>query len=621
MNAAPESRRDTVPVLLLILLTLALYGNTLFFQFALDDGVVYTDNAIVLRGVAGWPELFSRDTFYGVFREKTPLLLSGGRYRPFTPAMFAAEYEWFGLNPMVSHLVNVALYALLNVLLYRLLRRLLPEPGGRWCLSVPFLAALLFAVHPLHTEVVANIKGRDEIMSLLGSVAALLLSLKYVEDRRSPRLVFSFLVFFAALLSKENALTFLAVVPLTLFVFTRAPREVYRPVMTPLLLASALYLLLRFWAIGLTGGIVARELMNNPFLFATSPERFATVLYTWGRYLCLLVFPHPLTHDYYPRHIPLIGLGDPRFLASFAVVVLLLGAALAGLRRRSVPAYAVAFFALTFLPQSNFLFNVGTFMNERFVFAPSAGFALFAAWAACAACRRFPAAARSPAVPLAWLAVLGVFSWITFNRNFAWRDSYTLSLTDIGVSANSAKCNLTAGAHTIGSITPDMPVRERSRRLRTAEGYLRRAIEIHPDYIDGWVWMGYLQREQGLREDSRASFERALELDPRNEDALRYARLDAAAFIERGELEQAVPYLEMLVSHVPEDPVFPYLLAEACEKIGRPKKSIEVLEDFARQHPEDPRACAELARLYKKTGDRKKAREYAEKARELQPAR
>ena len=205
MKADSGVRRETVRALVLALLSIALYANTLAFDYALDDGLVFTDNPIVLKGIAGLPEIFSRDTFYGVFQEKTPRLLPGGRYRPFTLAMFAMEYELFGLNPMIGHLVNVLLYAGLCVLIYRLLNRLLPpENGTRWYLSVPFLTALLFTAHPLHTEVVANIKGRDELVSLLGSVTALFFSTRYVEDRRFLRLIFSFAAF-SVLLSPHRS--------------------------------------------------------------------------------------------------------------------------------------------------------------------------------------------------------------------------------------------------------------------------------------------------------------------------------------------------------------------------------------------------------------------------------
>ena len=304
MNAPAGKNRERVRMLVLAVLGAALYVQTLGFDYALDDGLVLTDNPIVLKGFAGLPELFSKDTFYGVFGEKTPRLLPGGRYRPFTPAMFAVEYALFGLKPMVGHLVNVALYAWLCVLVYPLLRRLLPgEPDGPWFLSIPFVAALLFAVHPLHTQVVANIKGA--IVSLLGALGAMLLSVKYAGDRRGPRLLFSFIAFLVALLAKENAIVFVVIIPLALHMFLRAPGKTLAAVSAPLWLASALYLGLRFHALGLPGqAAVTRELLNNPFISATLGQRLAHDLHV-GRYLLLLVFPHTLTHAI-SHHIALV---------------------------------------------------------------------------------------------------------------------------------------------------------------------------------------------------------------------------------------------------------------------------------------------------------------------------
>lgn len=606
MNAPVGKNRELVRVLWLAVLGVALYVQTLAFDYALDDGLVLTDNPIVLKGFAGLPELFSKDTFYGVFGEKTPRLLPGGRYRPFTPTMFAIEYALFGLNPMVGHLVNVLLYALICVLVYRLLKSLMPgAPDVPWFYSVPFVAALLFAVHPLHTEVVANIKGRDEIVSLLGALGAMLLSVKYAGDRRGPRLLFSFVVFLVALLAKENAIAFVVIIPLALHVFLRAPRKTLALTSTPLWLAVACYLLLRFNALGLPGqATVARELLNNPFVFATASERFATTIYTWGRYLLLLVFPHPLTHDYYPRHIALIGLGHVAFIASLVAVLALAGAAVGGLRRRSVAAFAILYFFLSFFLQSNLVVNVGTFMNERFMFAPSLGFALLVAWGVGEACRRRLRLASGSVVPVLLMLVLAACSWKTVVRNPAWRSTTSLFLTDVQISSNSAACNLGAGVALARSIDPGTPADEKIRRLAQAEGYLRTAVAIHPQYIDGWVWLGYVQRERGNKGEGRESLEKALGLDRGNAVAVKYLAFDGCTLLSEGKPAESIVYFELLVRQVPATDDFAYFLVQAYEQSGDPGKAVEVLEALAARRPGNRRPLERLKEVRERMGDR-----------------
>ena len=424
-----------------------------------------------------------------------------------------------------------------------------------------------------------------------------------------------------ALLAKENALAFLAIVPLTLFVFVRASKRTLIRIMVPLLLASTLYLFSRSLVIGLPGKTtVAMELMNNPYLSATSAERLATTLYTWGRYFCLLIVPHPLTHDYYPKHISLLDVGDVRFIGSLLAVLLMAGFALAKIRTRSVPAFALAFFFLSFSPQSNLFINVGTFMNERFMFAPSLGFALLVAWGVGEACQRFPVLAQRRAVPLALILILSAYSWKTFTRNFAWRDTYTVFMTDVLVSTNSAHSNLGAGKALVQSVTAETPLSEKKRRLERAESYLRKALEIHPRYIDGWVWLGYVQRERGSYREARESLENALRLDRGNTEAIQYLAYDACTFLVQGKAEQSIECFETLTQYVPWNEDFFFLLAKAYEMAGRAEKSAVILEGFAKDHPGDRRPYDRLSELYKRLGDRDRARAYSEKADLLSPA-
>jgi len=170
--------------LLFAALSFLLYINTFNHKFAFDDAIVITQNSFTQQGLAGIPELVTTDFFMGIYGE-SGMELTGGRYRPLSLVMFAVESHIFGdkkdkpagqpvnakpgqvfysYNAFVGHLFNVLFYAFSVFLLFQLLRRWFPER--------PFIAlvsTLLFAVHPIHSEVVANIKSRDEIMSLFSS--------------------------------------------------------------------------------------------------------------------------------------------------------------------------------------------------------------------------------------------------------------------------------------------------------------------------------------------------------------------------------------------------------------------------------------------------------------------
>src|ERR1051325_2924193 len=110
-----------VQLIILVLFAIGLNANTLFHQYAYDDEVVMNGNKLVKEGLKGIPALLTTEYFYGLLKKQSDL--TGARYRPFSLIMFALEYQCFGANPFVSHLLNMLLFALLIALLFLLLQR------------------------------------------------------------------------------------------------------------------------------------------------------------------------------------------------------------------------------------------------------------------------------------------------------------------------------------------------------------------------------------------------------------------------------------------------------------------------------------------------------------------
>ena len=189
---------------LIFVLAFLLYGNTITHDYAQDDAIVIQNNDYTKEGVSGIGKILAHDTFLGFFKQKKSLV-AGGRYRPFSLVTFAVEYQFFGLNPTVSHFVNVLLYGLTGILLYIVLLQLFNpngNPMNQKGIFIALAATVLFVTHPIHTEAVANIKGRDEILCLLGSLGALYYVLKHYLEGGKLNLVWASLAYFVALLSK-----------------------------------------------------------------------------------------------------------------------------------------------------------------------------------------------------------------------------------------------------------------------------------------------------------------------------------------------------------------------------------------------------------------------------------
>jgi hypothetical protein len=209
-----------------------------------------------------------------------------------------------------------------------------------------------------------------------------------------------------------------------------------------------------------------------------------------------LIFPHPLTHDYYPYHVPLIGLADLRAIIPLILYLAMAAFAVAKFRKESIASWSILFFLATFSIVSNLFFPIGTFMNERFMYMPSVGFCLLAAWMLT---DRMPAwldakPVLSRVVPVGIAAVFALgFSVKTFARVPDWRDDASLNRAGVEVSTGSARSNCFMGYTLYEASFEEQDAARKQEILDEAVFYLDRSLSIHPSYRDALnVYAGVL---------------------------------------------------------------------------------------------------------------------------------
>lgn len=510
-------------------LAFLLYANTLGHGFTLDDSIVIKDNMFTQKGMEGIPGLLSKDTFFGFFKvEGKETLVTGGRYRPLTPVLFAILFQLFGgESAFPFHLFTVLLYLVTCWVLYRAFVRLLaPQVFTSNGSSTPVLpvitaliAAVLFTVHPLHTEAVANIKGSDEIAALLFSVLALDFTFRARDTGKLSWALAAGGVFFLACLSKENAAAFTLLIPAALFVFR--PGKGVISSSWPAWAAFVIFFIIRGAILDWRFGGEPMELMNNPFLklengnwvkFSPS-ERLGTILFTLGKYIQLLLWPHPLTHDYYPKHIDIKSLGDPLAIISLLIYAGLGVFAVLGLRRRDAAAYGILWYLLALSIVSNLVFPIGTNMGERFAFMPSAGFCLAAG---VLLVRYFSKAnEKNWETPVVIASIVALpLAGKTLFRNPVWQSNDRIFLTDVAVSKNSAKIRNACGGALFDQARVAEDDNTRKELAAQAVQHLNKAIEIYPNYKDAYVSRGGSQYFLGNYEAAVSDYKTALQLAP-----------------------------------------------------------------------------------------------------------
>ncbi|MBK7030325.1 MAG: glycosyltransferase family 39 protein [Bacteroidales bacterium] len=185
--------------IILFAFAFVLYGNTLKNGYSLDDLYVTYNNPVVKQGIKAIPKIFT-SLYININAEEGGSMNFG--YRPVAKAMFAVEHEIFGDNPGPSHLINIIFYGINILLLFILLRRLLPKHNP-W---FPFIISLLWAAHPLHTEVVASLKNREEILSFIFGILSILFFLNYIRKHSAWYILAGAFAFLLSLISKPGTL-------------------------------------------------------------------------------------------------------------------------------------------------------------------------------------------------------------------------------------------------------------------------------------------------------------------------------------------------------------------------------------------------------------------------------
>jgi tetratricopeptide (TPR) repeat protein len=492
------------PLAILVCITFAINANTLSNKYAADDAVVLTGNRFVQNGIKGIPEIVSNDYFGGVNGvDKNEL--AGGRYRPLTLIIFSLEYQFFGANPVISHFINVLLFALLIGLLFKLLNVYIFDRKQQ---QAAFVTCLLFILHPVHTEVVANVKGRDEILTFIFVILSLIAFIRYVEKEKSTALVISLIFFLLALLIKETSVTFIGVLPLVMyFFFHRSVKKSIRSSL-PFVAVFAGYSLLRLMVVGFDLSS-SKLILNSPFLYATPHEAFATKVYVVFKYLLLLLFPHPLTSDYSYNVVPYVDVSSVRFIVAVIALLVLMAFALSAFKKKSVYAFCILFYFVTISIFSNFFIGVGTPMAERFLFQPSLAFCLIIG----SVYSRYEKKGRL-IIRLAMMVVVFLFAIKTFMRNREWKDNETLYFSDIKTSPNSLRLNQFATEYYYFKAQNEMDDDVKNEYLKKAVDYGEKSLKIDSGNPVAYVELGHANASLHLYRKAADYWIKAYQLNP-----------------------------------------------------------------------------------------------------------
>jgi len=586
--------------LVLALAVLMAYANTLPHPFVYDDHAQIVENPNI-QSLSRLGYHFQTSHKIGGFED-----VENYAYRPLFWTGLALDYLLWGLNPFGYHLTNVALHFLnaaqvLVVMMATFENRILS-----------LIVALLWALHPVHTEAVNLPSAKTVLLYALFYLLSLILFLKGTDakDRRQfPWIVGALMAFVLSLLSYEMAVTLPAV---ALLLDTARAKRQGRPIGTTIRRHAPIHLLFLL-------SLAAYLLIRHVMLPGTGPPATGTVQGLWPRLLrvpvivmadlSLLAFPRSLSiHRSVSIPRPQ-SFFDPVILGSMLFIVLL-GLALARLAKDcDAPLWGMGWFLLIESSVLNIIpiYRVGA---ERFLYLPSAGFLAAVVFGLGRAVERLEVS--RPRVK--WRGYAACFCLVTvilyglrvIVRNRDWRDDMSLLQATVAASPTSLLALRNLGDAYI-----------KTGQLPLAEQTFLRAVNLEPASPWTYYGLGLVYQRQGRLDRALAEWQRALQIIPR------YVKARLAlgtVYLQQGKLAQGISELEEAARTAPEIAETHHNLGVGYLLIKRPDQAVNALGKAVALDPTNAMFHHVLGLAYRQAGKPDLATTAFAKARSLDPA-
>jgi protein O-mannosyl-transferase len=665
LESRQQKRQEWLLVGGVLLVTAFAFFNSLDGQFVYDDRLQVLRNPTINQ-LANIPRMFVQSVWQ--FLNQADKAAAGPYYRPLFNIALIVNYALFGLQTVGWHLVSLLIHLAVVVLVYRLARRW--EVGRETALA----AALLFGLHPAHSESVAWVAALPDPLAALFILSALLFYERHYhgQGRSRAALGASIALAFAAMLSKEVA------VMLAVFIFVRelldrAPGEPLAATMmqaakraAPDFAVTALYIVMRYAVLGFLR-------QDDPTSAPVSPfEVLITIPSVMLAYARMLFAPYPLAVVYGNKYVESVT--DPRFWGAALAVAAILMAAAWLVRGSVVGRRALAFTILFILP----VLNLKAFrpqeslLHDRYLYLPSVGFCLLLAIAIGWLAARV--AERRRQVFIAATAVIAlVFFVLTFNQNLTWQSeaamtgnalrvtpdwpfmhnyigayafeqkryadaeqsyfdalkidpNYYDALSNMGdIYRIQGKLNdaeqmyvkaIAAGAPYANTYYNLGVVYTTQGRVQEAERPLQKAVELEPSSTDAYYNLGWIYDNEGKMQEAEQAYTEALI----NKPSYPEPRINLGVLLTRqNRFKEALDQLLTARNYAPDHQIMLYALGDVYYKMGRFDEAIATFGQLTRRDPQHRLAYTALGLCYEMKGDKEQARSSFQRATEVAP--
>lgn len=501
--------------IIIFIVVLFQYANTFEHDYAWDDVIVITQNDRVQQGLSNPGEFFRNI--------KSKEIQHRYGYRPISLMSFALDIELSEMTAKTGHVMNVLYYALLCGLIFFFLRQMFPEKGALFSLII----VGLFIILPVHAEVVANIKSRDEILAMIFGVLSMIFFLKFLEKEKKNYLFggLSILALILSFLSKENGITFAGILLVLAYFKGSYKIKSYIRYAAPVL-GGLVLISIRMYVYSdnmfenqvtelfETSEYQEEGFLGNPLYDAAGfmqilPNIFNILI----RDLGLLLFPIYLVHDYGFSHSTMVGWSDPLVIASIILHLALIYVVIREFKKKTVLLFGILFYFITLSVYLHIIQVGPDYMGERFLFIPSLGFIIVVV----ALIERITKCSFNVDAEPIWkngrakvvFGIMGLFFVLgfvkTLNRNEAWENNTTLYAADIEVLDDCARTQYNYAVLLHQEYSKN-PTEEKQKQILY---HYQRAVDITNRSMRLMLDLGKAYLQFGQPEKAKAVFDEA----------------------------------------------------------------------------------------------------------------
>ena len=531
---------------LIPMIAILIYIPSFNADFTLDDVLIVEDNTFV-KSLDQIPAIWTSHYWAGKVDATDT-----GLYRPLTLTTYNLQYALTGESPAAFHILNILLHALVCLMLMTMASLLFLD------FRLVIISGLLFAIHPIHTEAVAGIVGRAEILAALFILTSMVCYHQWRQKGEIKWLVLMLVSTLAAITSKEHGFLMIAIMALqeTYYYFTTktfswSERKKW------IAFGSVAILSLGMWMVrsSITGPTASHELWAN----VGSADRMATSVRTSAEYVGLHLWPFPLSADYWIDEVPIVGFGNVKVLLGVFVILGMLSLAYYLRRKIPVASWGILFFFLMLLPVSNFVFAARFLKAERILYIPSIGLILLMSVMLTKVLDL--KSGRIPGFILLGLFLL-LFTWRSWTRSGDWKNNYTLAVATLQTSPNSPRFNNMMG----------LELRAQNKNDE-ALAFFEKAVQANPNHVPALVNLGMQYSYFNRQQEAGDLLEKALTLEPGT--LATYANL-MSVYRTTGAHDKNIAIAEKAMQRFPQSAAIMWNAANAYQLAGNMARANEI---------------------------------------------